>query len=71
MQVHPALQPTITADHTAGRSLPLNYLETFLSQNHSKIHFQAWSYLYFVRFRVNGLSLDYFLIVDMICLVVQ
>ena len=46
MQVHQVLQPTITADQAAGRSLPLNYIETFLSQNYSKIHFQVWSYLH-------------------------
>ena len=40
-----ALQPTITADQPAGRSLPLK--ETFLGLNHSKIHFQVRSYLHF------------------------
>ena len=49
-----ALQPTITADQPAGRSLPLK--ETFLGLNHSKIHFQVRSYLHLKENQTNGFS---------------
>merc|ERR1719447_2222219 len=40
-KLYPIEKSSISADQPAGRSLPLNYLESFLSQNHSKIHFQV------------------------------